>query len=102
MQPEDLHPHVTDVVNQDIMPQLVSTMNQFATNVEKWPIHRKSAGEADLQGNHRKTSIMYRMMQQMSIISPGKATPWNILVDIRRGNYRLNGITHRSLKVSDV
>ena len=45
MQPEDLHSHVTDVVNQDIMPQLVSTMNQFATNVEKWPIHRKSAGE---------------------------------------------------------
>ena len=35
----------------------------------KWPIHRKSAGEnkADLQGNHRKISIMYRMMQQMSI-----------------------------------
>ena len=69
MQPEDLHPHVTDVVNQDIMPQLVSTMNQFVTIVEKWPIHRKSAGEnkADLQGNHRKISIMYRMMQQMSI-----------------------------------
>ena len=40
--------------------------------------------------------------QLLSITSPGKAIPWNILVDIRRGNYRLNGITHRSLKVSDV
>ena len=43
MQPADLHPHVIDVVNQDIMPRLVSTKKQFATNVGKWAIYRKSA-----------------------------------------------------------
>ena len=43
MQPADLHPHVTDVVNQDIMLRLVSTKKQLATNVGKWAIYRKSA-----------------------------------------------------------
>ena len=54
MQPAELHPHVTDVVNQDTMPYLAGAKKQFATNVEKWFIYRRSAGANKVNLHTRK------------------------------------------------
>ena len=95
--------HVTDVGNLDIMPRLASTKKQFATNVEKLVTYRGSACRSKQKKPQKPVNNVLDdatdEYQLLNITSPGKATLWNVSVDIEGITVSMQLDTARSLKV---